>query len=273
MKRYFLLLVFVSTSLLLQAQTAVDSTAATQPVQSVHPTIDTASNEALWEAANTAYINANYVDAIAHYNQILRHGSFSAKLHYNLANAYFKQNRLGAAILHYNRALRLAPGDDDIRYNLSVAESRTKDNINAVPEFILITWVRALRNTMSGTAWTFVSLTALTGMLILVLFYLLSQRLKLRKVGFYGTLILLIVFIGATSFAASERNEAVKGDLSIVMASAAAVKSSPDKSATDIFVLHEGTKVRIVNTLGDWSEIMIVDGKKGWLENKTIKTI
>ena len=169
--------------------------------------------------------------------------------------------------------MRLAPGNDDIRYNLSVAEARTKDNIEDIPEFFFVTWMRDIRHMMGCTAWSLLSLALLACMLGLFLVYLLAQRISLRKAGFYGTLAMLLVFVASTSFAVTERRELLDSTEAVVMSSSVSVKSSPDKASTDLFVLHEGTKVRTVSELGDWREIVIADGKKGWVEARTIETI
>lgn len=229
--------------------------------------------EQLWDLANTAYIHNDFRAAVQHYRAIEAQGLRSAKLCYNLANASFKLDQLGTAILYYRRALRLAPGDEDIRYNLAVAEARTKDTIERIPEFFLSAWVRALRHAMSATAWTVLSLLALTAAFALVLVYLLARRLTLRKAGFYGTLLAAAVFVVATSFAAGQRREQLDRDEAVVMATSAAVKSSPDRAATDLFVLHEGTTLRISNRLDGWCEVTIADGKKGWTEQRNIEEI
>ena len=246
-----LLLLFLSLTAAARAQGDRDSLAAatTDPL-TVQPAggNSLAAVEQVWDAANTAYINSDYHRAIDAYRQLILRGYASDKLYYNLANAYFKVGRYGKAILYYNRALRLAPGDADIRYNLDVANTFTKDKIAVVPEFFLKGWVRSVRMSLGCTAWSVVSLAALALLFALVLLYLLAGRLAWRKAGFYGT-------------------EAV------VMSSSVSVKSSPDKASTDLFVLHEGTKVRTVSELGDWREIVIADGKKGWVEARTIETI
>ena len=261
-----LLLLFLSFTAAARAQGDRDSLAAatTDPL-----TVQTAGGNSLaaveqvWDAANTAYINSDYHRAIDAYRQLILRGYASDKLYYNLANAYFK------AILYYNRALRLAPGDADIRYNLDVANTFTKDKIAVVPEFFLKGWVRSVRMSLGCTAWSVVSLAALALLFALVLLYLLAWR----KAGFYGTLAMLLVFVASTSFAVTERRELLDSTEAVVMSSSVSVKSSPDKASTDLFVLHEGTKVRTVSELGDWREIVIADGKKGWVEARTIETI
>lgn len=232
-----------------------------------------AAPQQLWDAANTAYINGDFRAAAEGYERLLAQGLVSAKLYYNLANACFKENMLGKAVLYYRRALRLAPGSDDIRYNLSVAEARTKDNIERIPEFFFVDWMRSVRQTMGCTAWTVLSLVLLAAALALFLLYLLAPRLPLRKAGFYGTLVAGLLFVCATWFAAAGRRELLDDSQAVVMAASVAVKSSPDKSATDLFVLHEGTAVRIADRLGDWCEVVIDDGKKGWLESRKIEVI
>ncbi|WP_299100214.1 tetratricopeptide repeat protein [uncultured Alistipes sp.] len=279
MKRLILTLVLLFGIARLPAQEPADSLAvAEQPVQvsgsdGESPVAEAFAPDQLWDRANTAYINGDYHAAIATYGELLDRGYSSAKLYFNLGNACFKEGETGRAILCYHRALRLAPGNDDIRYNLSVAESRTKDRIEAIPEFFLTGWVRAVRHTMSCMAWSLLSLVALAVALALFLLYLLAPRLSLRKTGFYGTMVAALLFVVTTWFAAGERREQLDDTQAVVMISSAAVKSSPDRSATDLFVLHEGTLVRITDRLDGWCEVTIADGKKGWIDGRTIETI
>ena len=227
----------------------------------------------LWEAANAAYGAGDYDRAAELYEAIAEKNLHSAALYYNLANALFKKNELGRAILYYNRALRLAPADEDIRHNMEYAERMTKDNIEAVPEFFLNSWLRSLRGSMGCTAWTLLSLVMFAAMCALGLVYLLSQRIATRKTGFYGMMAALVLFVATTLFAWSERRAILDRDEAIVIGSAVSVKSSPDRSATDLFVLHEGTKVTVGATLDGWAEIRIADGNKGWIEIGRIERI
>ena len=231
------------------------------------------SAEELWNSANAAYNEGNFEKAATEYEQILLQSLHSAALYYNLANAYFKQGELGKALLNYNRASRIAPSDEDIRHNQEYAEKMTKDSIEKLPEFFLSTWLRQVRGAMSCTAWTILSLVMLVVALTMGLVYLLSQRMSLRKVGFYTMAIAALLFVVSSAFALSQRNMLINRTEAIVMSSAASVKSSPDRSATELFVLHEGTKVSIGETIDGWAEVRIADGRKGWIEDKRIERI
>ena len=226
-----------------------------------------------WEAGNKAYIDGDYEKAIEEYNAILNGGEYSMKLYYNLANAYFKTGANGKAILYYNKALRIAPSQEDIRHNLALAEAQTKDRIAVIPEFFLNRWLRTVRNSMSCTAWSVLSLLMLGVMLAFGLLFLLASRISVRKVGFYGALCAFVLFVATTSFAISSRNDMLSHSEAIVMGTAISIKSSPDRSATDLFVLHEGTKVEVVTEVDEWCEIVIADGKKGWTLKSNIETI
>ena len=226
-----------------------------------------------WEAGNKAYIEGNYDKAIEEYIAILDGREYSMKLYYNLANAYFKTGANGKAILYYNKALRLAPSQEDIRHNLALAEAQTKDRIAVVPEFFLNRWMRTIRNSMSCTAWSVLSIVSFALVLAFGLLFLLASRLGIRKTGFYGALVALLFMIATTSFAISSRNDMLNHEEAVVMASAISVKSSPDRSATDLFVLHEGTKVKVLTAVDEWVEVVIADGKKGWTLKNNIEEI
>ncbi len=232
-----------------------------------------ATPEQHWEVANAAYNEGRYTTAVENYEAILADGLHSAKVYFNLGNAYFKQERLGKAILNYHRALRLAPADEDIRHNLEYATESTKDNIEQIPEFFLSTWVRKVRNLMGCNAWTICSLILLAASLAAALLYLLAERITLRKVGFYLMGVGAVLCIISTIFAYNEREALVGGKQAIIMSSAAPIKSSPDRAATDLFVLHEGTLLTIEERTEGWVEVRIADGRKGWIESSRIEQI
>lgn len=242
-----------------------------QPLFTMKPSPN--NPEALWDAAAAAYNAADYLTAIEYYTTILDGGRHSAELYYNLANAYFKREQVGEALLNYNRALRLKPADEDIRHNLAYAEQSTKDSIEQIPEFFLSTWMRSVRNLMGGNAWTILSIVMLALALTMALIYLLAQPLTMRKAGFYSMAVFGLLFIITTSFAWSARTEATARREAIIMSSAASIKSSPDGNATELFVLHEGTKVRVGEVMEKWAEVRIADGRKGWIEIDRIERI
>ena len=277
MKRLFIILSLTILSTVVcfaQAESSAEQSAAQNTEQTSTETIPSSNNpDELWQIANTAYNAGNYAQAEECYTRIVEQGLHSAALYYNLANAHFKQDELGKAMLYYNRALRLRPNDEDIRHNLEYAEQSTKDSIEEIPEFFLKTWIKSLRGALSCTAWSILSLIMLVAALACGLLYLLAQRLSLRKTGFYLMTVTALLFVVTTAFAWSERNMLVERSEAIIMNSAVSIKSSPDRSATELFVLHEGTKVTIGETIDGWAEVRIADGRKGWIEQERIERI
>ena len=237
------------------------------------PQVEVLDNNALWNSANQAYIDGDFLSAVKFYSAIENRGFYSARLYYNLGNAYFKGGELGKAILYYNRALVISPSMEDAKHNLELAELQTKDNISVVPEFFLNRWMRLLRSSMTCTAWSVLSVVFFAVMALLMLLFLLGTALQLRKIGFYGTVVALLLFIFTTTFAISARNSIINRSEAVVMSSAISVKSSPDRLATDLFVLHEGTKVTVSSEIDGWCEITISDGKKGWTESSHLERI
>ncbi len=278
MKRYIIIAILLLTALCANAQgsESVNNEIEAGVEGAVSSEVEVPADrsaEELWSSANAAYSSADYATALADYHTILDKGLHSAALYYNLANAYYKSEQLGKAILYYNRALRLAPADEDIRHNLEYAEQMTKDSIEEIPEFVLTTWVHAVRGALSSTAWTIVSLLMLATALAMALFYLLAHRISLRKMGFYTMVVSILLFIFTSLFAWSEREMIVNSKEAIIMTSAVSIKSSPDRAATELFVLHEGTKVSIGDEIGGWAEVRISDGRKGWIEQSRIEKI
>jgi tetratricopeptide (TPR) repeat protein len=232
-----------------------------------------AANAATKSTADSAYINGNYQEAIKGYESLLKQGA-SAELYYNLGNAYYRTENITRAVLNYERALLLSPGDGDIRFNLQLARSKTIDKIVPESEMFFVTWYRSLINLMSVDGWGRVALISLAIVIVLFLVYLFSARVWVQKLGFFGGIVLLLLFVLSHFFAWQQRQQLLYRQGAIVVAPSVAVKSSPAQNGTDLFILHEGTKVVITDgSMKNWREIRLADGKKGWIESKKIEVI
>lgn len=231
------------------------------------------ANAATKADADSAYVNGNYQEAIKVYESLLKHGE-SAELYYNLGNAYYRTENITRAVLNYERALLLSPGDGDIRFNLQIARSKTIDKIVPESEMFFVTWYRSLVNIMSVDGWGRMALVSLALVIVLFLVYLFSARVWVQKVGFFGGGILLVVFVFSNFFAWQQRQQLLNREGAIVVAPSVTVKSTPAQNGTDLFILHEGTKVVITDgSMKSWREIRLADGKKGWIESKKIELI
>lgn len=275
MKQFIISISLLTLSLTAAAQTdslAAEDTQA-QIVEQIEQTPEEITPDSLWDSANTAYINAKYQDAIDLYSAIQDQGLSSTKLYFNLGNAHYKNDDIARAILYYQKALLISPNDEDARYNLGVAQSQIKDQIEEIPEFFLRRWSRSIGRAMGCSGWTTLSLIALALFFASVLAFLLSGAMRLRKAGFGIGLFAAIIFAVSTLYALSERREILEHNQAVVMSKSISIKSSPDRSATDIFILHSGTTVKILREMEGWYEIVITDGKKGWIEIKRVERI
>ena len=232
------------------------------------------SSHALTKAeADSSYVRGEYQQAIKEYESLLKNGA-SADLYYNLGNAYYRTENITKAVLNYERALLLSPSDRDIRFNLQMARSKTIDKITPEQEMFFITWYRSLVNLASVDGWARTALWALALAIVLALLYLFSDRIWLRKVGFFGALFLIAIFVFSNIFAHQQKELLVNRKGAIVIASSVTVKSTPDKKGTDLFILHEGTKVTITDSsMREWKGVRLADGKEGWIETKQIELI
>lgn len=223
--------------------------------------------------ADSAYARQQYQQAISAYQQLLK-GGVNAAIYYNLGNAYYRTDNITQAVICYERALLLSPGDKDIRVNLQLARSKTIDKITPESEMFFVTWYRSVVNTMSVDGWATTALAALALAIILALCYLFSGREWMQKCGFFGAFALVAVFIMANLFAWQQKTQLTERTGAIVIAPAVQVKSTPAAGGTDIFVLHEGTKVTVTDSsMKQWKEIRLADGKEGWVETSKIEMI
>ena len=225
-------------------------------------------------AADSAYAHERYTDAAHIYRQLISAQGESAQLYYNLGNCYYRQDSGARAVLYYERAVLLNPSDRDTRFNLDMARSKTVDRVLPASEMFFVTSYHSLVLSMSVQQWAVLALTAFVLMLIGVALYLFARRLTLKKVGFSAAVILLIVCIFANIAAYNQLRHINHRTGAVIMAPSAVVKSTPSNSGTDLFILHEGTRVEIIDdTMREWLEVRLSDGKQGWLRRAEMEVI
>ena len=230
--------------------------------------------DSLWNAANQAYAEGRWTDAVDGYTLISGMGLESASLYCNTGDAYFKAGEIAKARLYYERALKLDPSYDDARFNLELLSNGIQDRIEPVPEFVLKTWARDICYVMDSDDWAvcFIVLFALT--LAMVLMFILAPTPGGRRTGFFTGIVLLFLAAFSLSFSLWQRSDGMKADDAIVIRPVTSVKSSPSAEAsTDLFILHEGTKVKIIDSVGAWNNIELADGRQGWIPTRDIEVI
>ena len=220
--------------------------------------------DSLWRAGTDAYAAQQWEEAAAAWQAIADSGLESSKLYYNLGNAAFKQNDVAHAILWYERAVKADPSDADARYNLEFARTQVQDRIEEVPEFFLETWGRKMCWLLPSGVWAVLFLVFLAGTLAMLLLFLLGRG-GARKAGFFVGIALLVLALLSLDFAFWQRTDARIDTGAIVTSPVVEVKSSPG-SGVNLFVLHEGTKVSVLEQVGEWCNIELADGRQGWLK-------
>ena len=230
--------------------------------------------DSLWNAGVAAYSDGRWQDAQQAWGAIEGLGLASPELYCNMGDACFRQSLLAEAILYYSRALKLDPSYADARYNLEFASSLTQDKIDSVPEFFLRTWMRKLCWTLPSDAWAWISMVLFALLLALVLVFVLAHGSSARKWGFFAGIPVAILLIFTIIFAAWQRRDYLRADDAVVMRPVVSVKSAPSGADTkDLFILHEGTCVQLLDSVGDWYGIRLEDGREGWVRRDEIEII
>ena len=223
--------------------------------------------------AEQYYQQNEFSKAIAEYQSLAETGWTSAELFYNMGNAYFKNHDIKSAILYYERAKRLAPNDEAIDFNLNLSRSLIFDKVEAVPELFLITWGKAIRDWMTVRTWSWWSIGSFAAVLTLALLFLFVRNMRVRRIAFGLCVCCFALSLSTFTFASLQKANIERTDEAIVFAPSVTVKSSPDDSGNNLFVLHEGIKVRIEDQIGEWCEVRIADGNKGWMRMSELKVI
>jgi len=221
---------------------------------------------ALIDSANINYKKSFFEKAIKQYEAVIDCGFQSSELYYNLGNSYFRFKNLPKAILYYEKAKLIAPDDEEINFNLNLANSLIIDKVNAVPEFFVSKWIKNAITQFNSNTWAIISLTIFIISLAFLLLFLFSKKIILRKIFFWVGVFLLMFTVFSTYSSISTKNNITNNNSAIIMKSVTTAKSSPSDSSTDLFIVHEGTKIIIRETVEDWSEIKLSDGNIGWLK-------
>ena len=231
------------------------------------------ANAVTKQNADDEYAKGNYQQAIKDYQEILKTG-VSSEIYYNLGNAYYRTDNITQALLAYERALQLSPGDNDIRFNLQYARSKTIDKITPETEMFFVTWYNSLVNFTSVDRWANTAIVSIVMALLLILVFLFAPQMWARKSGFYGSAVFLLLFAFANLFAFQQKHELETKQGAIVIAPTVNVKKTPAASGTDVFVIHEGTRVDITDRgMKQWRGIKLADGREGWLKTSQIEEI
>ncbi len=222
---------------------------------------------------NQAYNEGQYDEAIAAYEAVIESGYEAAELYYNLGNAWFKLDNMPGSILYYEKARRMAPENEDISYNLSLANSRIIDKIESVPMFFLNRWWHDLTDLLPLDKWAVFGLVSFMVALLTALVFFISPSVLIRKLTFLSGTLILVVTLVSFIITIEKYNQYQRHDEAIIFTPTVTVKSSPNESSIDLFVIHEGAKVKITDRVEGWSEIRIADGSVGWVRSSIYRKI
>lgn len=228
----------------------------------------------LWQTGINAYSQGNWQDAIDAWTAILSDGVEAPQLYYNLGCASFKSTDYAHAVIYFRKALKLDPSYKDAQVNLEFTTLFLQDKIEEVPEFFLASWMHSLRNTLGSNAWAWIFIILFAGMLCMAVLFAVASSVRARKTGFFLGIAMCVLCVSSLAFSLSARKAAVSSDQAVIMNSVCVVRSAPDSNTgTDLFVLHEGTCVRILDTVGSWYSISLSDGRQGWLDASLVEII
>jgi tetratricopeptide (TPR) repeat protein len=232
------------------------------------------ANNATLDSANAAYQKNDFDKAIKLYESIIVKDKLeSSELYFNLGNAYYKKNNIAYAVLNYERAKKLNPNDDDINYNLKLVNQKIEDKIDAAPQLFLSEWKNGVVDLMSERAWSIFCILLVIVTLVLFAIFVAARNNGFKKTGFFGGAIFLIIAIITFFMAQNKYNFTKYKHDAIVTSPSITVNGSPNEKGTKLFVIHEGTKLNILQAEGDWIEIKIANGNVGWIKNNSITAI
>lgn len=232
-----------------------------------------ANRDSLYQLANSLYQQGQYEPALEQYNAVILSGMESADLYYNMGNAAYRSNSIGHAILYYEKALKLEPSHEDAIHNLEFVSRYRLDTFEEVPVLFLGAWISGFVQLLPEQTWSILTMLFFVVLLAGLLLYLFSRHMVVKKSGFISALVCLVFFLITISSALSRHRDIVDPDEGIVLAPSVVVRSSPSESGTELFILHEGTKIEVNEEVSGWQNIKLVDGREGWIVVEDFESI
>lgn len=227
----------------------------------------------LWQTANEQYTAGEYAAAGDSYKAIEAMGLESEDLYYNIANCHFKMGDIPHAILYYEKCLKIDPSHSDALHNVAIARQMTLDKIDEIPQFFILTWIENLEYAFSPDGWAWITLALALVIVALMLCFRFLPSEAGRKVSFIFACIVFVLASAALAFSLDEKSDALRSDGAVMIQPVSSVKSSPGDAGKSIFVLHEGTVIKVLDNLGDWTKIELSDGRQGWVETVELEVI
>lgn len=226
-----------------------------------------------FETGNDLYQTGKYQEAINNYEMVINSHKHSAELYYNLGNCYYKLNKVAPAIYNYEKALVLKPNDKDVQNNLRFAQKRTIDEIKVIPKVGFGKLLRDFTAIYHYNTWGWISIAFSVLFLLSFIGYYFSQMAVSKRIFFFGMFLVTFMLMISVSAAVFEKNHFENEKPAIIFAEMTDVRSEPQKLASTIVVLHEGTKVFVEEAVEGWKKVQLTDGTEGWLENSAIKEV
>lgn len=227
----------------------------------------------LFERGNLQYEQGNFDSALTLYSQIAAADYGSFKLYFNMGNTYFKLGNVPYAILFYERAKRLNPSDKDLVHNLAIANDQIVDKIEELPEFFLNRWWNSWANTLSLKSWVVLMYSSFFLLLISLGLFIRAKKVGVKQIGFFSSVFIGLLFVLSTLLGLTRKTVEKDAAEAIIIQPSLTVRSEPSENSTELFLLHEGTKVEKVSTNGQWAKISLPDGNVGWVRSSTFEII
>ena len=211
--------------------------------------------------------------SISQFENTIQDEGFSDQIFYNLGNAYFKDRNYPKAILNYEKALKLNPNFEDAKFNLQIAQQHIVDKIDVIDKFFVIEFYNRVVNLMVSNTWAVIGVISFLIALSLIFVFFFSNKLWVRKASFFSSMFMIVICIFSNFAASQQKHNLETQEYAIVFTPTVTVKSSPAESGNELFIIHEGTKVKIRETLGLWSEIELSDGNVGWMQTSGLEKL
>ena len=229
--------------------------------------------EDLFQKGNTAYAEGSYEAAVEAYEELLESGQTAAEVHYNLANAHYKLSHIGPSIYHYEKALQLDPGDSDIRNNLQFAQNMTVDAIEAAPQNGFSRWWQSFLGSFGTTGWATLGIVCMFVFVLLFLAYYFSGIPLRKRVFFLSGMFFLFLALGSVTLGFVKADQLQDQNFAVIFAEEVGISSEPNERGEELFFLHEGTKVELLEDFQEWYKIELANGNQGWIRRDAIKIL
>ena len=229
--------------------------------------------ENIFSQANELYNKGSYIEAINNYKEIIKNDFHSAELYYNLGNAYYRLDSIASSVYYYEKALQLNPNDRETIDNLELINKTLVDEIDPITTPLIESILNRVSNIFYFETWGYISIFFSFLIVALFLSYYFANSSRVKRLTFVLLCISSIFMLVSLINGNKGYNNYINNEYAVIYSYETDLKTEPNYRSETLFMLHEGTKIQVLENYNNWIKIRLVNGQVGYIQLIDVKIL